>query len=328
MLWILLLSASSRCALKRKCFCLVTWTHRSRGKQSTRDFRRTTLNYIGDFQTSFVYPCLSYRLLTEFNPPKRPCKRVARSTSPFPFPTPSQTTAAVVTSAMTSICCPHCRSVQRLSFWELHARLGQPGISGWEVEAPHFFGGNVFNGRCDFLSIRWYLNVLWCVMSYFLRELLICWIHLESQSVRVWAGNLCGKTNLARHLHTFLFISVDLGWTLARCYEMESAIGGRKVGRSDSEARHFYIPEVCRNLPPLAVFASINHDDQSKENRKATSLTIKIGIFWPFFWIYPPGNQHDVRKPSIFKTRYDSSFHGCFSINSGVKNSCWPFCLV
>eukprot|EP00434_Breviolum_minutum_P037069 symbB.v1.2.032856.t1/scaffold4003.1/size46508/6 len=26
---------------------------------------------------------------------------------------------------MTSICCPHCRSVQRLSFWELHARLGQ-----------------------------------------------------------------------------------------------------------------------------------------------------------------------------------------------------------
>ena len=97
MLWILLLSASSRCALKRKCFCLVTWTHRSRGKQSTRDFRRTTLNYIGDFQTSFVYPCLSYRLLTEFNPPKRPCKRVARSTRPFPFPTPSQTTAAVVT---------------------------------------------------------------------------------------------------------------------------------------------------------------------------------------------------------------------------------------
>lgn len=170
--------------------------------------------------------------------------------------------------------------------------------------------------------------VLWCVMSYFLRELLICWIHLESQSVRVWAGNLCGKTNLARHLHTFLFISVDLGWTLARCYEMESAIGGRKVGRSDSEARHFYIPEVCRNLPPLAVFASINHDDQSKQNRKATSLTIKTGIFWPFFWIYPPGNQHDVRKPSIFKTKYDSSFHGCFSINSGVKNSCWPLCLV
>ena len=102
-------------------------------------------------------------------------------------------------------------------------------------------------------------------MSYFLRELLICWI----QSVLFEAGNLCGKTNLARHLPTFLFVLIwgALWWKGAMRWKVPLVDGSKP----DLTARQ-------KKLHPRSLlksrfpFASINHD-QAKQNRKKQRIS-------------------------------------------------------